>query len=466
MKQIRQLVCLLLISCMSLSIVACGKEDTNDIQEETTEITTETLADEDAEIEGKIVVWVKSASLANTKYQEYKKEFEAQYPGTEVEYKIVPNFEIAGYNSIISGNAGDVVMIPEKMTKDEIKEYFIPFGSTEEIGQRYREQYIHRMDYDGVVYGIPEYIMPQGIAYNKRVLEYSGIVELPTTPDEFIDMLITIKKENKGIIPFYIKYDSLDDWQMHAWGSVAGDGDYHYNGMVMETNPFSKDSPNYIIHRLLYDIEYERLSQQNALRYVNAKGMLNRGQIACMLVDWNELSSLQNADTNPDDIGYMPFPYNIDGEQYATAKYGYCYGIPLTSENKTTAEAFVNYMIKKSGYATSEGAISLKKKASKPTLLNDFSGVTLVLDNPPTEDKAGKYETLCQKSGVMLEECAGKELVIETAKNARPFIRTSPNQDGDEEDSKETEKEDVTEEIPEDFDEIMELWYSQWKSAK
>ncbi|MGN0437510.1 MAG: extracellular solute-binding protein, partial [Lachnospiraceae bacterium] len=248
----------------------------------------------------------------------------------------------------------------------------------------------------------------------------------------------------------------------------AGDADYHYNGMVMETNPFSEGSPNYIVHKLLYDIEYDRLSQQVNLNRTTAMKLLNRGEIACMLVDFEDLAVLQKAGTNPDDIGYMPFPYNIDGKRYATATYSASYGIPRESDNKVTAQAFVDYMIRNSGYCASVGAISLKKKSVKPTLLSDFAGVTLILDNPPTEDKIGKYEELCEKSGVLLEEGEQKKQIIEVAIEARPGEKPQ-KWENIENQSVVNVTDDGTDEeemVLKNFDDIMQLWYTRWRKAK
>lgn len=481
MRTLRQLFCGLLIAGMSVCLTGCGKQNTEiqettsmveasentseETEEVTTAISTETLSDQEDDVEGKIVVWVESSALKNTKYAEYKKEFESNYPGTEVEYKVVSNYEIGGYQSILKGNAGDVVMIPNCMTKEEIKEYFIPFGTTQEIGKKYKEKYIHRMDYDGVVYGIPEYIMPQGIAYNKRVLEYAGVEELPTTPEGFLDMLTAIQIKEEGIIPFYVDEASLEDWQTHVWGSVTGDVDYHYNGMIEDEAPFTKDSPNYVVNRLLYDIVYNGLCQTKKLDNTHAKQLLNRGDIACMMVEFKDLKTLQDAGTNPDDIGFMPFPYNIDGKQYTSATYGYCYGIPLDSQNKKTAEAFVKYMLKESGYAASEGAISLKKKTSKPVLLSDFTGVELVLDNPATDENDGLYQNICEKSGMLLEKGIPQKEIIEVAKNARK--KSEPVENEEEEDFESKNEETVEETtMPADFDELMEQWNQKWKKAR
>lgn len=470
MRCVRQLVFVCMIGCLFTSLIACGKNTKKDVKENvsTTEITTETLADKEEEVGGKIVVWVDSKALADSKYSEYKKEFEAKNPGTEVEFKVVPSYEAAGYQYIVNGNAGDVVMIPERMTEEEIKQYFIPFGTTEKIASKYREKYIHKLEYDGVIYGLPEYMMPQGIAYNKRVLEYAGIVELPKTPEDFLAMLKQIKSYDAGIVPFYVNVeeDGLEDWQLQVWGSVTGDPEYHYDGMVMETNPFSEGSPNYIVHKLLYDIVKDKACQQENIPYKRAKAMLNCGEIGCMLVNWKELSAIREAGTNPDDIGYMPFPYNIDGVQYATATYGYCYGIPLTSENKVTAEAFVDYMIKESGYANSVGAITLKKKVSKPTLLQDFTGVTMVVDAAPLEDKEGRYEDLCENSGILLDDVSSKMEVIRVAGGLYEGGEELEQESQEESQQEDVDQDDEMEVAPADFHELMKAWGDAWRTSK
>lgn len=462
--RIKNLFLLMAAVLLMLCLVACGKKD-NELEEPTTEITTETIADDESEVEGKIIVWVKSDKLVNTKFSEYKKEFEASHPNTEIEYKVIENFEITGYRDIIDGTDADVVMIPNRMTTEEIKEYFVPFGTTESLASKYKEKYIRPLDCDGVIYGIPEYIKPHGIIYNKRVLEYAGILELPKSPEEFFDMLNQVKNYDNEIIPFYVKEASLEDWQYHAWGSVTGDPDYHYNGMVMETNPFAEDSPNYIVHKLLYDLVDNGYTQDREIDSVRARSMLNIGKIACMLADFDEISKVQEAGTNPDDIGYMPFPYNIDDKQYATTTYGYCYGIPKASSNRVTAEAFVKYMIKSSGYAASEGALTIKKKTSKPKLLDDFGGVEFLVDNPPMEDKIGKYKLLCEKSGVLLDDESTKAEVIAVARKGKSQDLSEDEEEKSKGKSKE-KTEEIKEDLPKDFDSLMKNWYEKWKTAK
>ena len=49
---------------------------------------------------------------------------------------------------------------------------------------------------------------------------------------------------------------------------------------------------------------------------VAAMGMINNGQIGCMVLGSWAVVQMQEAGDNADDIGYMPFPITVDGKQY------------------------------------------------------------------------------------------------------------------------------------------------------
>lgn len=51
-----------------------------------------------------------------------------------------------------------------------------------------------------------------------------------------------------------------------------------------------------------------------------SKGMINRGEIATMVLGSWAYSQMVDADSHGEDIGYMPFPITIDGKQYASAR--------------------------------------------------------------------------------------------------------------------------------------------------
>lgn len=436
----------LMTGVMIFSLAACGaRQETQQTptQQETTAVSTETSVKEESdEITGTITVFTDRADMVKTKLAEYKLEFEAKYPGTEVIFQSFNNYETDVSTRIVEGNYGDVLFIPNSVSNTKLQEYFEPLGTIEELSEKYNEQYLQERQQEGIIYGLPQYVTPQGIVYNKKVFAAAGIIELPKTPEEFLQALQKIQKNLPETIPYYTggeMYTIISGWQQHAWGSVSGNADYHYNGIVSEQAPFSNGTSNYIVHKLLYDIVDKGLceAEEDGINWKMAETLLNRGEIGCMLVEWNRIAEIQQADTNPDDIGYMPFPYNIDGMQYATTTIAYCYAVNKNSENKAAAKAWIEYMLKNSDYAVSEGAVSIRKKDSLPKLLQNFADVELVVDSVAAPENEGKFDNLNRQSGIFIDENEEKRRIIEAART----------KDG------------------ESFDEIMEDWNQRWKEA-
>lgn len=442
----RKIIGICLAVVIGLSLPACGqkqqsKQETSQGQSTASgkEVTDKEESDE---VIGTITVLTDRVDMIKTKFAEYKMAFEEKYPGTEVVFKQFGKYEASASDKIKENDYGDVLLIPHSISNDELEEYFEPFGTLEELSKDYDEKYLQERQKDGIVYGLAQYATPQGIVYNKKVFEKAGILELPQNPEDFIKALKAIQVTQPEVIPYYTNEkmsEGLSAWQQHAWGSVSADPDYHYNGIVMENTPFDEQKPNFIVHKLLYDIVKADLCEKESdgINWNTAKTMLNQGEMGCTLVDWNLISEIQSASTNPDDIGYMPFPYSIDGVQYATTTIEYCYGINKNSENKATARAWIDYMLKDSGYAVSEGAISIKKKTDLPKLLENFNDVELVIDNLATAGNIGKYDEINEMSGILLDEDMGKKIILEEA----------GKEDG------------------ESFEAIMKDWNNKWKKA-
>ena len=155
-----------------------------------------------------------------------------------------------------------------------------------------------------------------------------------------------------------------------------------------------------------------------------------------MLGSW-AISQMQAADANPDNIGYMAFPSNIDGTQYATAGADYCYGINKNSENKEAARAWIDFMIDESGFALSEGSISIKLGDPMPDTLSDFTNVTLVVDKAATAENEGKIDALSEASEVGFYVDTEKKRIVEAAMGS----------------------------TDESFDDIMADWNARWADA-
>lgn len=430
---------------MMCLLVACGAEDENKLNSDKENVIEVEGTTEEATTEVEtivITVLTDKTQLVDTKFAEYKSIFESKQENVEVRFEAVLNYEEEVEKRLKSGDYGDVLLIPHSVENEDLVKYFEPLGTVEELSEFYNEIYLNDYAVDGVVYGLPRYANVQGIAYNEVVLAKAGVMELPVTPGEFLATLKMIQNTQPKVIPYYTGYQNgewLWKWQTHVWGSVSADADYRNNGIINEQEPFAAETPNFIVHELLYDIVKNGLCET----YVEGENwkplyrLVNRGDIGCMMLGSEYLHELQVAGVNPDDISFMPFPYNVDGQQYATVELDYSYAVNKNSANKEIAKAWIDYMLKDSGFAKSEGAISIKKKATLPDVLSNFENVEFVVNNVPTTENVGRYEELNELSGIYLDSDVEKNRLILSALG----------------------------ESEESFEDIMNDWNLRWRAA-
>lgn len=393
-------------------------------------------------VSGEITVLTNRTDLVDSKFAEYAKKFEAKYPGTKVKFEAITDYEGDVAIRLQTEEYGDVLSIPNAMVNVDFPNFFEPLGTVDELKGKYKAQFLVSKYYNKQVYGLASTINAQGIVYNKRIWAKAGITKLPTTPEEFIKDL-TLIKEKTDAIPYYTNAAAgwpLTQWQDHCWGSVTGDADYHNNILPREENPFSQGKSCYIVHKVLYDVIANKLCEKDPITsdWESSKVMINNGQIATMTLGSWAIQQCMDAGENADDIGYMPFPYNIDGIQYATAGSDYCYAINSHSKNKATARAWIDFMVDESGFALSEGGISLLNDSEMPATLKDFQNITLVADNPATKDNEGLFDVINSDSEIALYSDSEKMRIVEAA------LGTSA----------------------ESFDDIMNDWNIRWTEAQ
>lgn len=398
---------LLFLILAGLALTGCGNRQQTAAQPENEENVTEEAEPE--EIGGTLVVYTNRPDMVETKFAEYKAIFEQDNPGTEIVFKAYSNYDQDVSEKLEQGEYGDVLLIPKNLEPEKFSTYFEPFGTVEELSETYNEQYLHAAEQDGIVYGLTQYAMPQGIAYNKKVFEKAGMIELPRTPEEFLKGLEAIAALEPKVVPIFIgqrRTKSLEWWQKQALGQqqalgvMSGNADISSTQTVMEDKPFAKGEPAYNVCKLLYDIVKQGLSEEGkrSLNWKQVREMLNNGEIGCVPVEWSELSAMQEAGPNPDDIGYMPFPYTFD-VQYAATELEYCYAINKNSEKKATAQAWIDYMLNSSGYAKSEGAISIRIKDSLPDFLVQFKEAVPIVYQSLFEMDIEEYRRLIESAG-------------------------------------------------------------------
>ena len=396
----KRTISILLALVMILALAACGS---GAAKTESTAVS----ADGSETVSGKITYLTNRTDLdTDGTYAALIAKFNEEYPDVTVEVQSITDYAGELATRMQTTEYGDVLMIPDAVPSTAFSKYFEPFGTVEELSDKYQEGYLYSKWYDGQVYGLAYMCTVQGIVYNKAVFEEAGITELPKTPDEFLDCLQKIK-DNTDAIPYYTNANSgwtLDQWEDHAFGTVTGNANYKNNELPNDKAAFDEGSPHYVIAKLVYDIVSQGLceSDPTTCDWEASKLMLNNGEIGCMVLGSWALSQMKEAGDHPDDVAYMPFPYSIDGQQYATSGTDYCYAINKNTKNMAAAKAFVQFMVDESGLATAQGGISLLKDDPMPDGLEAFSDVTFVVDKPATDENIGKYDEVQQESGITL----------------------------------------------------------------
>lgn len=400
----KKLIALILtLALMTTLFIGCGKKEEVTTTEETaTETTTEEVSTEEVsnevaeeatpEISGDLVVLTHRTDLVDTLFVEYAKEFNKIYPDVNVIFETMTDYEGEIKIRMSSTDYGDVFNIPN-FPIDQLPDFCEPLGSYDEMSQKYL--FTHEKMYDNTVYGIPTVINANGILYNKKVFEAAGITELPKTPDEFIAALEKIKASTDAV-PFYTNYAAgwpLGGQYESQMLCIAGNSDWQ-NTLAHTDAPWSDGQPYYVMSKLLYDIANKGLIEEDPTTsdWEASKVMIGRGEIATMLLgSWSIIQMQEQAD-DPNDIGYMPFPYtNADGNMYSAAGGDYSIGINVNSENKAAARAWVDWFINESRFAQNQTGISAVVGASMPEVLQGFEklGVKFIANNPaPTGEEA------------------------------------------------------------------------------
>lgn len=409
--KLKKILALCLASAMTLSLVACGSSDgaTNATQNDSAAADTVGEAD-DAEVSvenGAIPSYTQlnledytdiSASIKFTHHKTDRAEdgtmdalvaaFNAEYPNISVEMEAITDYAEDSLLRLSTGDWGDVMFIPA-VDKVELGEYFMPLDTLDNLSQTLN--FVDQWEYEGLCYGIPYMANAQGVLYNKAVFEQAGITELPKTPTEFLADLQLIK-DNTDAIPLYTNYAA--GWTMGAWDAYAGivangDDTYQNQKFVHTAEPFADpgdDTGIYNLYRILYDAVANGLIEDDyaTTDWESCKGMLNRGEIGTMVLGSWAYAQMQDAGDTPENVGYMPFPMTVGGQQYVAAggDYNYCINVNASDENKLASLVFVKWMVEKSDWCYNEGGYTVVKGGKNPDMYAAFDGCTVLSDQP------------------------------------------------------------------------------------
>lgn len=477
--KLKKVLALTLVAAMSLSLMACGgatEEAAPAAAEETTEETTEEVAEETTEASAAeeteeaapaetgalaysaITLGDNADLTASIKWIHHKTDraedgtidamiakFNEEYPNITVEAEAITDYAEDALLRLSTGDWGDIMFIPA-IDKADLSTYFMPLDTTAKLSETLN--FANQWEKDGNSYGIPYMAGAQGLLYNKRIFKEAGITELPTTPSAFIDCLKLVK-ENTEAIPLYTNYAA--GWTMGAWdayvGAVSnGDDTYMNQKLVHTAEPFANpgdETGAYSVYKILYDACAEGLIEDDytTTDWEGCKGMMNRGEIATMVLGSWAYAQMCEAGDTPEDVGYMPFPITVGGTQYVLAGGDYCYGINVNSsdDNKLASLIFVKWMTEKSDWCFNEGGYTVVKGGKNPDMYAAFDGCSVLTDLPAL---AGEEDFLNQMN-------AESELSINAGGNDKVQRIVEAGATGSE-----------------TYDDIMADWNTKWQDAQ
>ncbi len=332
---------------------------------------------------GTITVLTNRTDIVDTTLQDYVEQFQEVYPDIDVEFEPLTDYEGDVSIRLNSKDYGDVLLIPNTVTKDQLPQFFEPLGSTSELGEKY--QFINEQAYDGEVYGLATFGTAMGMVVNTKVWSQAGITEPPRDPEELLDGLQAIK-DSTDAVPYYTNY--TDGWPLTQWqnnqGTIAG-ADAVQERTASDA-PWAEGEEQYAIDGLLYDIVEGGLSEPDptTTNWEESKNLLASGQAATMVLGSWALPQFQQAaeatGASPGDVAFWPMPWAQDGTFRSTIGGDYKLGISKHSENKEAARAWVDWFVDESDFAQVEGGIPTPTGSELPDSLATFDelGVELV----------------------------------------------------------------------------------------
>ena len=384
--RVRKMTALMLAGAMTASM---GTFAFADEAKELPTIDSIKLGEDYTDLTATIKVLTHRTDIVDTTFQDYIKKFNESYPNITIEYEAVTDYAEDIKLRLTTDDWGDICGIPTNLQKNELEDEFISYGDKKTLDENY--VLLNNFAYNGNVYGIPSTGNAQGIVYNKKVFEEAGVTELPKTPTEFIEALQKIK-DNTDAIPLYTNYAA--GWTMGAWDAYLGvvsngDDTYMNQKFVHTAEPFKDNGDGtgaYALYKILYDAVADGLIEDDytTTDWEGCKGMLNRGEIGCMVLGSWAYSQMVEADSHGEDVGYMPFPMSVNGTQYALAGGDYSYAINVNSsdDNKAASLVFIKWMTEKSGWCYNEGGYTVVKGGENPDMYKAFDGCTTMADQP------------------------------------------------------------------------------------
>ena len=364
-------------------------------------------------------------------FKKYAAEFNKPSPDVPVKFEGVNDYENSIKTRLNGSKYGDVLAIPAAVKPSQYKQFFEPLGKTSDYSSKFR--YTAKSSFDGTQYGLSTGGNANGIVYNKKVWEEAGITTLPKSEEEWLADLKLIKDKTDAI-PLYTNYK--DGWPlsqgMGSLGAITDDPDASVH-MAENPKPWTEGTDIYAIDSLLFDSVHEKLTEPDPLStdWEGSKTKLGTGKIGAMVLGSWAVSQMQaaavKAGASPDDIGYMAFPANVKGVQYATNDGDYSNAISKHSNAKAAAKAWITWFAEKSSYTEDQGMVSPVKSAPLPKNLTGLSdaGVKLIEPAPAPKGKESLLSDVANQAQIDIYGQVYRQKLVDIARGAADGTKDS-----------------------------------------
>jgi ABC-type glycerol-3-phosphate transport system substrate-binding protein len=378
-----------------------------------------------SKVSGDITVLTHKTDLAgNGTLDRYAAAFNKIYPNVHVKFEPIVAYETDVKVRMNSDNYGDVLMIPAAVPLPDYPKFFAPLGSLSDLGQKYR--FVENTTVDGQVYGIPTNGNANGLVYNKAVWKQAGIDKWPTSYDEFLADLQAIRTKTQAT-PLYTIYH--EGWPMTAWQYNIGSGscDTKANdNLATDTAPWAAGKELNQIDSLLYNVVNKKLVEADPTTTAwdgGAKSGIATGKIGTlMLASWaisQMKTAAKTAGKDPADIGFMPWPTQVNGKYCAVIGPDYAQGVSIHSKHKEAARAWVDWFTDKSGFAQDEALLPTLKSGELPPELKAYqdAGVQFI---QLTSEKNALVSKIDNQSEIGLQKPEYRQKIVDLGRGAAP----------------------------------------------
>jgi len=375
-----------------------------------------------ASVSGDITVLTHKTDLAaDGTLARYAAEFAKIYPNVHVKFEPVVDYEGDVKIRLNSSDYGDVLMIPASVPVADYPKFFAPLGTPADLDQKYR--FTDHGTYDGQVYGLAINGNATGMVYNKTVWQQAGITSWPTTPDQFLADLRTIKTKTQAT-PLYTTYH--EGWPMTAWQAYLGElscDPKASDDLATDTAPWAAGKELNQIDTMLYNVVHDQLTEKDptTTAWDAAKSGMGSGKIGTLaLASW-AVSQMQlaakTAGADPSSIGFMPYPTQVNGHFCSVISPDYMEAVSIHSQHKAAARAWVDWFVDKCTYAQDQGLLPTLKTGTMPPALAAYQSAGVQFIELAQNDNA-QLSTIDNDSEIGLQKPDYRQHIVDLARGA------------------------------------------------